>query len=422
MEQQEQQAQRSTATNVDSAIPNSDPSQIDRLWSAVRTASRSDAQDTATMDYDSTTIKPAHCDGTVSGSDAQDDTTMDFESTTIKSAHYDDPDYKATVLTPRGIQIFQSLIGMTNEDSFEHFKTEIAPKSGKAAHYQKLLSPEIDLFVDGGPAFNERLVGEYKTGKSGGYDKRRWANLAITFLLRQDVMNLNRQKTGTFTAERRDEESITPIPNRGWSTLPILAEDEDTMPYDFSLVPDTVYWLSLQAFTLTWTSAAARCTYIYRDRALLPYLSVEYGQYPWNDKAVQIAVNKMTSIAAICQYNRYKLRKRIKKETRTGDIEWSTADDAAIRHYGMTICGHKWEVYLAAPQATPKGKWTGTDIRIVGFGDLQYVEGVERCVNWINEIHLWGLGVYAQNVKNEIETLVEKREESRRLRGESSAL
>lgn len=390
MEQQEQQAQSSTATNVDSAIPDSAPSQTDRLWSAVTTASRSDTQDGATTDYVSTTIKSADCD---------------------------DEDYEITALRPRGVKMIWCIPGEINENPFYHFQTKIAPESGKVAHYQKLLSPEIDQFIDGGPAFNERLEAEYKTGRLWRYSKRRWINLAITFLFRQDVMNRDRKKTGLFMAERKDEELIESFLD--WFTPPILAEDDDTKPCDFKLFTDIAYWLSLQAFKGTWKSVASYYTCLYRDRTILPYLSVAFEQDPWDSSAVQKAVNRMASAATISQFNRYHLRERMKKETEIGGVKWSTADDAAIRHYGMIICGHKWEVYLATPRVAPHGEWMGTDIKKVDRGNLDLVEGVKECVNWINEIHLWGLGEYAQNVRADIESLAETSElTSRRLRGQ----
>lgn len=343
MEQQEQQAQSRTAPNADSTIPDSDLSQTGRLWSAVRTASRSDAQDTATMDYESTTIKSAHCE---------------------------DEDYEKTALRPRGVEIVWFVPGARNQNPFDHFQTKIAPESGKVAHYQKLLSPEIDQFIDGGPAFNERLEAEYKTGRLWRYSKRRWINLAITFLFRQDVMNRDRKKTGLFMAERKDEELIGSFSN--WFTPPLLAEDHDTKPCDFTLFTDVAYWLSLQTFKGTWKSVASYYTCLYQDRAILPYLSVAFEQDPWEGSDVHRAVNRMASAATISQFNRYHLRERMKKRTGIGDFEWSTADDAAIQHYGMVICGHEWEVYLAAPRVTPHGEWMGTDIKRVDRGNLDF--------------------------------------------------
>lgn len=45
----------------------------------------------------------------------------------------------------------------------------------------------------------------------------------------------------------------------------------------------------------------------------------------------------------------------------------------------------------------------GTCIEHIDRGNLQQPDGVERIVNWINEIHLWGLGKYAERVRDYIE-------------------
>ncbi|KAK0638006.1 hypothetical protein DIS24_g10248 [Lasiodiplodia hormozganensis] len=154
---------------------------------------------------------------------------------TGKTASIDDPDFETTVLKPRGVEFSQAPSQAYNQVPFQHFGTEIAPDAGKAAHYQKRLSHKIELFIDGGPSFNGKIEDEFTTTESWSHVERRYANLVMTFLLRQDRMSTKRKKARMFTAKKRDEEFILPIPKLFWYPPPIVHEDADTKHFDFNL-------------------------------------------------------------------------------------------------------------------------------------------------------------------------------------------
>ncbi|KAL0262539.1 hypothetical protein SLS55_001507 [Diplodia seriata] len=206
----ERQAQHGTAANVDLDIPDSDPVTTDLLWSNITMAS--DPIDTPTANPTTATSSTAKI-------------SKKSNKSTTKSASIDDVDFEHTVLRPRGVIILQKHTELLYENAFAHFGTEKAPTSHKAAHYLGKHDPEIEVFLDGGSAFEKRIGIEYKTADSWRLAERRFSNLAIKYFLVQQLMDMDHDKNEIFLPERWDEESIQPDPATDWNAFPILAEE-----------------------------------------------------------------------------------------------------------------------------------------------------------------------------------------------------
>ncbi|KAL1630726.1 hypothetical protein SLS54_000597 [Diplodia seriata] len=400
----ERQAQHGTAANVDLDIPDSDPVTTDLLWSTITMAS--DPIDTPTANPTTATSSTAK-------------SSKKSNKSTTKSASIDDVDFEHTVLRPRGVIILQKHTELLYENAFAHFGTEKAPTSHKAAHYLGKHDPEIEVFLDGGSAFEKRIGIEYKTADSWRLVERRFSNLAIKYFLVQQLMDMDHDKNEIFLPERWDEESIQPDPATDWNAFPILAEDNDTKPFGFSLFPGAMYWLSLQAFKTQWTSVAINYVHVHQGRAFAPYMSAEYKRDFREPGGHRKGVNQMACSAILSQYSRYKLRYRVMKAR--SDITWTEEDSLAIRHYGLTICGAKFEVWLAEAQVSKTGEWLGSKVRRVDQGELKVEECVGNLVDWVNEIHHWGLGKYCEWVREDVEALAKKDKRELPARGGVSA-
>ncbi|KAL1651278.1 hypothetical protein SLS58_000617 [Diplodia intermedia] len=399
----ERQAQSSIAANVDLTIPDSDPIETTHLWSIIKMP-----QDSETVPGDPTTEpeKKTRRKTTIADPTTADPTTADPTtaiSTTTKSAKIDDVDFEFTVLAPRGVKILGNPHLLEYELPFEHFETKGVPPSGKAAFYQALHhDTKMEVFLDGGLEFAERVAIEYRTADSWQLNERRFGNLAIQYFLRQEVMDMDRKKTGRFLAERRGEESIQPNPDTSWEAFPVLAEDSNTKRYDFALFPDAHYWLSVQAFSSNWTSVAHNYAHISGRRSTSPYLTVEYKRDTRNS-GLREAVNQMTCAAILGQYNRWRLRSRVMKIRE--NISWTEEDGKAIRQYGLILAGAQAEVWVAEAQVTKTGEWMGSRVRRLWDGELKGIDDIDHLVNWINEIHHWGLGVHAEEVRKDVQML-----------------
>lgn len=256
------------------------------------------------------------------------------------------------------MRIIQDFLRVKYQRYSKHFNVEQAPQDGKAAYYRNMGFSTIGVWIDGGTDMEERAAEEFATAVGWQHSERRWAKIARKWILLEEEMRRNWPKIGKFMCERSDGELITPKPEEGRDTLPILAPDDNTKHFEFNIAPDALYWLSLQAFSPNWTFCAKTTVFVRGKRSLLPYLTVEYEknlEATRNNKGR----NQMAASSALYQFNRYQLRKRmIDYEKRS----WTIEDSNLIRHYGITMFAQDFEIWVAEPNVTTIGEWKGTDI------------------------------------------------------------
>lgn len=415
-------ADANVVDDVPDNVPDANPDQISYQWHQVRSALSHDAS-LSTLTYYESTVTPTM--QRMQNEEASEAPPMGPDEPTnaskrspykrkrvstgkksVKSADMSDGDFAETVLRPRGVQIIQDFVRVKFPRYFKHFNVEQAPREGKAAYYRNMGFSKIGIWIDGGTDMEERAAEEFATAIEWQSPERRWSNVAQKWILLEEEMRRNWPKIGKFMCERSDEELITPKPEEGWDTLPILAPDDNTKHFEFKVAPDALYWLSLQAFSPDWTFCAKATVFVRGKRSLLPYLSVEYKK---NSEATSNnkGRNQMAASLALCQFNRYQLRKRMMDYEKRS---WTIEDSNLIRHYGITMFAQDFDIWVAEPNVTEMGEWKGTDIWKLWQHDLTKKEGIHDFVNWTNEIHRWGLSVYCEAIREEIRILAKSKD------------
>jgi hypothetical protein len=90
-------------------------------------------------------------------------------------------------------------------------------------------------------------------------------------------------------------------------------------------------------------------------------------------------------------YNRYLLRSKhlqlAKKKEQVSDI-------TCLKHYGATMAGCDYSLWCVEPKSAPDGTWNGCTMSRIFQGYCDTEEGLQSYVQWLNEIHAWGLAKY----------------------------
>ena len=122
-----------------------------------------------------------------------------------------------------------------------------------------------------------------------------------------------------------------------------------------------------------------------KDRILCPYLTIEFKK---DDSTLRKARNQVAVASALALYNRWKLKKdrldAVKKP-------WSERHEKVLKHYALTFAGRSYEFWCIEPTLNSQGGWIGCRMYRLVQNDCEWREGVGWFVNWINEIHRWGL-------------------------------
>ncbi|KAF2137714.1 uncharacterized protein K452DRAFT_312100 [Aplosporella prunicola CBS 121167] len=408
-----------------SPIPDTNPQKTSTLWRSIRrTVSKTDDDDDDDNDDDDDGASP-------SGSETP---ARKRRRTTSRSsqaeARLSSPDFETTVLHPRGVQIIPYKFRAKRTTAAQQFRVQRAPQEHKRRYYgQRPALQHSRIWANGGAATAHKLAQAYEAAQPWRLSARRYANLALRHFFSDELLQRNRAARRMFLCERVDEEPHQPdfyaagAAESDWRSLPVLDAETQTLesnslPFAFDLVPDSVYWLNMQTFPAPWAEMAERSTHVRDNRLLAPYLSVTY-RYAAAEEAA-LARKHVACLAALCVYNRFELR-AFAKRCRAAEPCWSETDVRLTRHYAITLVAHRYNVFVAEARVARGGEWRGVLVKWLDMGDLKLESSVEALVDWVNEIHRWGLTTYAAAVREDVEAqgVVETRTRSRPARGET---
>ncbi|KAF9641746.1 hypothetical protein BFW01_g1729 [Lasiodiplodia theobromae] len=411
-------------------LPPTDPTDISRLWRRVMAgerkapvtrvprltpAARSTGRDRATgrgaidsgIGSSARTRPPLHLPIRPSDSGlGSSGEPSDVGSSISRASRTADARFDAEVLTPRGITIDQHA-----GDIFEpwsHFNTFEPPTDGLSHFYRSLPGLEnTTVWLEGDADFIETVLHEYQTMRDLEENEAEHAAYAIEALLKREPRSQYLGDDRPWKPERKIEFPTKPEPL--WEPPPLLPLDASNdrgvvRPYGFNIPPDCSYWISLQAFNPHYRSHVKRVVSVRQKRLLCPYLSIEFKR---NDRTMRQAISQVAVASAIALYNRYNLKlERMRRTASTAP--WDARHAAVLRHYGLVMAGRSYQFWCTEAVLGEDEAWKGCRMFLLFESECDQRQEVRKFVDWINEIHRWGLTVHGPDCEDDVKHCIQQ--------------
>ena len=71
-------------------------------------------------------------------------------------------------------------------------------------------------------------------------------------------------------------------------------------------------------------------------------------------------------------------------------------------HFGLTFCGANCEIFICQLTLTEKGEWNGCRMSLVGSYNCTRSREVKFVLEWLSEIHFWGMHVYGKGCEDDL--------------------
>jgi hypothetical protein len=315
-----------------------------------------------------------------------------------------DPDFGECVLSPRDITIHRLRPFVT---PYFHFGTESPPTADEpATPYQGL--PEfqhVTIWIERGKQFLEEVRNEYFCMSYYSEPEAEFQDYALKTLLRRERRQIDWPETRTFLPERLIQTSLKPPrsgPDEFWVLPPVTRPSDPQRLYNFDIRPDCTYWISLQPFSSQYRFTIQSVVALHsHDRFLCPYLTIEFKR----DSTTNTKAEQQVAVAgSLALYNRWLLRKqRLSKCNCGAEEQWRD-----IRHYGITFSGPKYKVWCLEPIVEGGDRaWRGCCMKALSAGNCaSHTSDVLNLVDWLNEIHRWGLAVHGPECEKDVKVLI----------------
>ena len=75
-----------------------------------------------------------------------------------------------------------------------------------------------------------------------------------------------------------------------------------------------------------------------------------------------------------------------------------------VRHYGLITTNGGWEIWYLKPKTF--NDWTGCTMTPLHEGDFETTQGIQDLIDWINEIHRWGITAHARGCRNDVKSIL----------------
>ena len=392
------------------SIPATDPQCIQNLWQQVRKQKRGHMLHNQQKKYmvdtnasarkkkvppptPSTTVSDVPRASRAPSTAPSTAPTSNTQSITIKN-----PYFREKCLIPRGIIVDDS--GIPPPDPFLHFHTK------RPLDYRKLDGLEKStIWLDADPAFVENVNREYKFMDRYHLCEAEYASFAKENLLkrepREDILDNTKNASQRFRRAERMLEFVRK-PDRGieWETPPLCSSlDVQEYPtYNFDVRPDCSYWVSLHAISSRYAEQVESFLHVAQGRMICPYLTVEFKR---DDNSFEKAMEQAATFGALALYNRYRLRNLAVSDG------WTHEQDCQLRHYVLTITKSRYKLWCIRPNLKD-GKWNGCDMKKIFVASLESERGVKSFVDWLNEVHRWGLNNHIESCERDIKSIAEK--------------
>ena len=321
-----------------------------------------------------------------------------------------DKDFVQRVLDPRSIKISEPF----SCKAHKHFDVD-QPTGYRAQYYtEKRKAPDSSVWLEDGDTFVADITREYDCMYQRKFCEAEYASFARETILKRErrTRDLQQGDEGRCWKTDRMIELVAKPTTNSWKRPPLIGKQHERMAdtlftdYDFDLRPDCAYWLSLQAFSLECMHHVEENTFVVNETVTCPYLTVEFKR---DDTEEQVAFNQVAAAAALALYNRFRLRK---KSLDLAKQNWDPQHVKPLKHYGLTFTGYRYAVWCIKAQLTKKYEWSGCLMERVYLGNCRSANSLRDLIDWINEIHCWGLTVHGPECQNDVKLSMRARESS----------
>ena len=311
------------------------------------------------------------------------------------------------VLEPRSIRISDRR--QFPDTAYAHFGIKVSGTPRVAAIDPTKMLPESSIWIDTSDAFVKRVTKRYTDMLSRNLCEAEYATYAKEKLLkRDDFADDEETNVREWRAERWVELVAKPEAKDTWLAPPIIGGPESTnltsiSEYSFDVRPDCSYWLSLKAFRQDYRSYVHHWIHTIHKKFVRPYLTIDSKR----DLDAEVVVkNQVAAASALALYNRFRLREQ---RLEVAQRPWSEEDVTMnIRHYGLTMQGSQYEVWCMTPTLSDDRRWAGCEMKLIGYGHCEEPYDVRELINWINEVHYWGLTIHGPACQNDAKEMLGK--------------
>ena len=336
---------------------------------------------------------------TVSGDSSSNPTAQSVNTAVSKrsiAARPTDKDFETEVLGKRRIIINSRHYSTI---AFSHFGTS-PPTADASSHYAELNNDTLVwLDIDNDTA--EAIIREYLYMQHFHLCEAEYATFAKEHLLKRDIRTLELNSNRLWKTERMIELVAKPD-DVLWQAPPEMDPTIAGKRYEFDIRPDCSYWLSLQAFNPEYQNQIEEWAYVMHHRITCPYFTVEFKR---DDSGIAAAKYQVATASALALYNRF-LLKQARLEA-TGK-KWSENAFTHLRHYGLTFTGDSYTFWCTTPIKSDDWSWKGCTMDRVYQGSCNHSPGLRNFVDWINEIHRWGLTVHGKACEADVRHCIHK--------------
>ncbi|KAI1125632.1 hypothetical protein F5Y10DRAFT_267949 [Nemania abortiva] len=351
-----------------------DPEHTKQLWKIVRTH------------LSSTKVTPSATRSVMSASTPSSTTT----------AKISDADFIESVLEPHGITIQDE----EADDPTTHFGIPEVPCDSKLRlkMYRERFGLSVWLELNA----LEHMQREYKAMRTYDCNEAEYQTFALSNIF------LDEPRYPDLPEDGGDKRwlpirivQFRRLPQNKWlPPPPIPGSINPPKRYEWDIRPDCAYYLSLQAFQPDFRPKIRKHVSVLQQRAFCPYLTIEFKK---DEESLDTTRYRVAVSSAISLYNRYLLK--LKSLTlRTPGASWSEDDQSNMRHYGITFTESNWNLWCTVPKTF--AEWTGCNMSSIHSADCRTLVGIQQLVEYLNDIHYWGLRVHGRSCKMDIYRLI----------------
>ncbi|KAK3114581.1 hypothetical protein LTR53_006955 [Teratosphaeriaceae sp. CCFEE 6253] len=378
------------------ALPETDPIATGRLWSTVsekmrqggKTPSRGRGRATQSPSGSKLPLRSTY---TESEADSVPDSSTSSRARALRPQQYSV--FKQRILAPRDITIDAKT--RITRGPYSHFGTE-KPTSDRPLRQLNASSVLLDLGKDQA----KRIAAHYDFMRAKRLCEAEFATYATETFFLGEPRNAAPPEDRTWRAERMLQLVCPPTDDAHWLRPPLLHKDvARSDDYTWDVRPDCAYWISTRGFNEEYVHNIKGACFVYQDWVLCPYLTIEFKR---DSEDIAAAQSQAVTAGAVALYNRFELRCR---------ADFEAVDEATalpdLAHYAITFTGPRYTVWRLTPNPLEEASaWNGCCMVFLDHGDCTHTFDVTRLVEWINEIHGWGLSTHAQACEMDVKRVL----------------